>query len=81
MTIAFDPRARDALARTLAAQLHRHFDFDIAPMDAQRLLETMAELLGPHIYNQALADARARLAQRLEALDEAFYELEKPVKL
>jgi uncharacterized protein (DUF2164 family) len=50
-------------------------------MDAMLLLDFLSERLGPHYYNQALQDARARLSGKLEALGDTFYELEKPAKL
>ena len=80
MRIELEKPARDALARTLAGYLKDQLDVEIGGMDTILLLDFISEKLGPHYYNQALLDARAHLKTRLEALSEAFYDLEKPAK-
>ena len=81
MRIELDKPVREALARSLSRYLKDHFDVDVGGMDAVLLLDFVAETLGPHFYNQALHDARARLQDKVEALSDAFYELEKRAKL
>lgn len=79
--IKLEKPAHDALARTLAAYLKEECEVEIGGMQAVLLLDFIVERLGPHIYNQALYDARARLQSRFEALGESLYELEKRAKL
>ena len=81
MRIELEKPAREAAARALARYLKDELDVEIGGMDAQLLLDFVSERLGPHFYNQALADARAHLHAKIEVLGEAFYELEKPAKL
>ncbi len=81
MKIELEKPARDALASALAGYLKDECDVEIGGMDAVLLLDFISERLGPHYYNQALYDARAHLAAKMEALGEAVYELEKPAKL
>ncbi len=81
MRIELDERVRDAAARALARHLKAELDVDVGGMDAVRLIDFLAETLGPHFYNQGLRDARARRQAKLDALDDAFYELEKPARL
>lgn len=81
MKFDLEPPTRDALARALARYLKDELDVEIGGMDAQLLLDFVSEKLGPHIYNLALRDAHAHLANKIEALGDAFYELEKPAKL
>ena len=81
MRIELEKPARDALARALVRYLKDELDVEIGGMDATMLLDFISERLGPHYYNQALYDARAHLQAKMEALGEAFYELEKPSKL
>ena len=81
MKIELEPSTRDALARALARYLKDEMDAEIGGMDAVLLLDFISEKLGPHIYNQALRDAHAHLSDKIEALGDAFYELEKPAKL
>ena len=80
MRIELEKPARDALARALAGYLKEELEVEIGGMDAILLLDFISEKLGPHYYNQALLDASAHLRTRLEALSEAFYDLEKPAK-
>jgi uncharacterized protein (DUF2164 family) len=81
MRIELDKPVRDALVRALASHLKTELEVEIGGMEAMLLLDFISEKLGPHYYNQALYDARALLRAKMEALGEAFYELEKPAKL
>jgi uncharacterized protein (DUF2164 family) len=78
--IELEKSARDALARGLARYLKDEFDVEVGGMEAVLLLDFISERLGPHYYNQALCDAHAHLHARMEALGEAFFELERPAK-
>ncbi len=80
MRIELEKPARDALARALATYLKVELDVEIGGMDAALLLDFVTERLGPHYYNQGLYDARALLQAKIEALGDAFYDLEKPAK-
>ena len=81
MRIELEPSTRDALARALARYLKDEMDVEIGGMDAVLLLDFVSEKLGPHIYNLSLRDAHAHLQDKIEALGDAFYELEKPAKI
>ena len=70
---------RTALARTLRAYLKDELDVEIGGLDAEFLLDVMAERLGPRFYNQGLCDAATALAKRMDVLTEALEELERPV--
>ena len=65
----------------ISKSLPQFLEFAAAGVTKGSGLEFLSERLGPHFYNQALHDARALLHARVEALGEAFYELEKPAKL
>ena len=52
------------------------FDEKLSEYRAERLLDFCIKQLGPPIYNQAIADARAFMLQKLEDLDVEFYEPE-----
>jgi uncharacterized protein (DUF2164 family) len=79
--IELEKPVRDGLARALARYLKDELEVEVGGMDAMLLLDFVSERLGPHYYNQGLYDARALLQARIDALGEAFYELEKPAKL
>lgn len=70
----------DDLARQIAAYLRDEMEAEITPMDSLRLIDFLSERLGPHYYNQGLADAQAILKARLDSIGEAIDDLEKPVR-
>ena len=80
MKLKLDKPVRDALARILAKRMSDELGVEIGGMEAMLLIDFISETFGPHYYNQALADAQAHLGARMDALTEAFHELEKPAK-
>lgn len=76
---ALEKEDRLALARTLRAWLKDELDVEIGGLDAEFLLDVMAERIGPRFYNQGLRDAATALAKRMDVLTEALEELERPV--
>lgn len=70
---------RTALARKLRGYLKDELDVEIGGLDAELLLDVMAERIGPRFYNQGLRDAATALAKRMDVLTEALEELERPV--
>ncbi|PGZ95222.1 hypothetical protein COE51_21605 [Bacillus pseudomycoides] len=69
---------------TLVEHIQQFFEEEgleeIGRFQAERLIEEMIKELGPHIYNQAISDARKLVADKLTNLEEDLYVLEKPVK-
>jgi uncharacterized protein (DUF2164 family) len=55
-------------------------DVEIDPFDALDLLDFLSETLGPHYYNQGLHDAQAIVKNRVDAIIEDIYVIEKPLK-
>jgi uncharacterized protein (DUF2164 family) len=78
MRIELEKTSRDAASHALATYLKDELGLEVGRMDAVLLVDFIAERLGPHFYNQALHDARALMHAKMDALGEAFYELEKP---
>ena len=78
--IELPKETREALAKALSRYLKDELDVEVKGFDAVFLADFAVEALGPSIYNQALADAQALLARKLEEMGEALYQLEKPVK-
>jgi len=72
---------REALARALSKYLKDELDVEVEGFDAVFLLDFLIETLGPHFYNQGLADAQAIVSKKADEIGEAIYQLEKPVKL
>ena len=76
--IEFDRATREDLARRLVRRLREDLDLEVAPMDGQRLLDVLAESLGPAWYNQGLRDAQAAVQARVDDIAEAIAGLEQP---
>ena len=75
--IAFDRRTRELLSQQLVRRLRDELDVEIAPMDGDRLLDIVAEILGGAFYNQGLYDAQAVLRARTEDIADAIAGLER----
>jgi uncharacterized protein (DUF2164 family) len=79
--IELEKPVRDALARALTRYLKDELDVELGGMDAILLLDFVSEKLGPHYYNQGLADAQAIFSKKVEQIADAIYEIEKPARL
>jgi uncharacterized protein (DUF2164 family) len=79
--IELPKETQDALARALSQYLKDELDVEVTGFDAVFLLDFIIERLGPHFYNQGLADAQALIAKKLDELGESVWQLEKPAKL
>jgi uncharacterized protein (DUF2164 family) len=79
--IELEKPMHDALARALSAYLKDQLDLEVEGFDAVFLVDFIVERMGPVFYNRGLNDAQAIIRDRLEAVTEAIYEIERPVKL
>lgn len=52
---------------------------EIGSIAADQLLSFMVQAIGPHVYNQAVADARGVVNERMAAMEDELYSLEKPM--
>lgn len=77
--IEFSKQQKELLVEKIQKYLNDELDFDIGQFDAEFLLDFFSREIGAHYYNQGLQDARAVIANQLENIDEAIYEIEKPV--
>ena len=76
---ALEKDDRVTLARALRAHLKDELDLEVGGLEAEFLLDFIADRLGPRFYNQGLRDAATALAKRMDVLTEALEELERPV--
>ena len=65
-------RITDALEDFYASE----FDEELSAFRAERIVEFMLQQIGPSQYNQAIADVRKYMAQKIDDLDAEFYEPE-----
>ena len=73
--------AQSAAAAALSRYLKSELDVEVKGFDAVFLVDFITEELGPHYYNQGLADACAVLAKKVDEIGEAIYGIEKAVKV
>jgi uncharacterized protein (DUF2164 family) len=52
---------------------------EIGQLASENLLDFMLKELSPYIYNQALADARKVIEQKMISVEEELYALEQPL--
>ena len=69
--------AREAATRAISRYLKSELDLEVTGFDAVFLLDFIIESLGPHFYNQALADAQALLSKKMDEMGEALWQLEQ----
>ncbi len=79
MRIKLSDERRHAILQSLARFYKETLDEDLSPFRAERILEFFLKTLGPSVYNQAIQDARAFMAEKLDDLDVEFYDPEPPV--
>jgi len=77
--IELSKETRVLLARKLAKHLKSENDVDLGGFEAEFLLDYIAETLGPYFYNQGLEDAQAIFREKMEAVSDALYVIEKPI--
>ena len=64
----------DKLKRYFSVEL----DQDLGQFDAEFLLDFISSEMGAYYYNRDLGDARAVMQSKLDQVDDAIYEIEKP---
>lgn len=78
--IEFTKDEKAAIVGRIKLYFHEELKQDIGSFDAEFLLDFFTDEIGAYFYNRGLYDARAVLEQRLESIDEAIYEIEKPIE-
>jgi len=71
--IALSEERKKKVLLLLTGFYWENFDQELSPFQAERLLEFFMRTLGPPLYNQAIADARASMQEKLDDLDSEFY--------
>ncbi|AIQ35456.1 MULTISPECIES: DUF2164 domain-containing protein [Paenibacillus] len=69
----------------ITSSIQDYFDTElsseIGQLASENLLDFMLKELSPYIYNQALADARKVIEQKMISVEEELYALEQPLTL
>lgn len=75
--IRFEKEQRTAIVSRIQRYFVDELDSSIGVIPAELLLEFFAEHIGPHYYNQGLADAQAEFAKSLDDVNDRIYGLEQ----
>ncbi len=78
--IKFSKEEKELIVQKVKLYFTDELDQDIGQFDAEFLLDFFAEEIGPYFYNRGLYDAKAVLTSKIESIDEALYEIEKPTE-
>ena len=73
MAIELADERREQLLQNVEGFHLQEFDEEISSFRAERLLDFFLEALGPHVYNQAVQDARGYMQRKLEEIDGEVY--------
>lgn len=76
MTIEISTDARKTAIASIQRYFSENLDEEIGSLDAGALLGFFLKEIAPVVYNQAVADAQARLQARVTELDVEVYEEE-----
>ncbi len=78
--IEFSEEEKAVLVQKIQSYFDKSLDMELGQFDAEFVLQFFAEEVGAYFYNQGLADAQAALASRVDLIQDAIYELEKPTE-
>jgi uncharacterized protein (DUF2164 family) len=78
--IDFSKEEKATIVRKIKLYFSEELEQEIGQFDAEFLLDFFSEEVGAYYYNRGLYDARSVITSRLENIDEAIYEIEKPTE-
>ena len=76
--IKFTSAQKELLIHKLQQYFSTELDQDLAPFDADFLLDFFTKEMGSHFYNQGIYDAQQLLAEKLDDITDEMFQLEKP---
>lgn len=76
--ISFTPDEKQQTVRRIQRYFEQELRQEIGGFDAEFLLDFFASEVGVHFYNRGLLDAQAVLAAKLDDVQDAIGQLERP---
>lgn len=76
--ISFTAEEKQLIVRRIQLYFDQELRQEIGRFDAEFLLDFFASEVGAHFYNRGLLDAQTVLAARLDDLQDAILQLERP---
>jgi len=78
--ISFSDGEKEVLVHKIKRYFDQEMDQDLGQFEAESVLDFFSTEVGSYFYNRGLLDAQAILAERLDVVQDAIYELEKPTE-
>jgi uncharacterized protein (DUF2164 family) len=78
--IKFSSAEKDVIVRKIKLYFSEELHQQIGSFDAEFLLDFFAREIGAYFYNRGLYDAQAVLSGRLDDIQDAIYQLERPTE-
>lgn len=78
--IRFSKEEKQLVAEKLQHYFAEELNQELSRFEAEFLFDFISEELGPLFYNRGLFDAQTLISSKLDLIQDAVYELEKPVK-
>jgi len=76
MAIELPTETKDRLIASIKRYFEEALGLEVGDLKASLWLDYALEEIGPSIYNQAIADARARMGEMVDEIDSTCYEAE-----
>lgn len=76
--ITFTREEKDHIVARIKRYFNDRLDQSIGQFDAEFLLDFMTDEVGAYFYNRGLYDAQAALASRIDDVQDAIGQLERP---
>jgi len=77
--IKFSLQDKERLIDKLQKYFFKELDHELEQFDADFLLDFISSEMGVFYYNKGLNDAQTILAEKLDTISDAIYEIEKPL--
>lgn len=77
-TMPFPADEKQRIVGTIQRHLAEELGYEIGRFDAEFLFDLVVREAGAPLYNQALRDAQAVLAARIDDVQDAILQLERP---
>jgi uncharacterized protein (DUF2164 family) len=75
--IEFQAQHKEQLIQKLQKYMSHELDLELGQFDADFFLDFISKEMGSLYYNQGLYDAQTVLAERMDSLTDAIYQLEQ----
>jgi uncharacterized protein (DUF2164 family) len=78
--IEFSKEEKAIIVRKLQLYFNDELKQELGRFDAEFLLDFIGDEVGAYFYNRGLQDAQAILAARMDDLNDAIFQLERPTE-